>query len=78
MTGVLATGFAQEERRREYLRVWDQVARVPLFASLGVVTHEMLTGRTLRWNPDRQDFIGDPAASALLGRSYREPWKLEV
>jgi predicted dehydrogenase len=38
----------------------------------------MLTGRTLRWNPDRQDFIGDPAASALLGRSYREQWKLEV
>ena len=27
MTGVLATGFAQEERRREYLRVWEQVAR---------------------------------------------------
>ncbi len=38
MTGVLATGFAQEERRREYLRVWDQVTRVPIFASLGIVT----------------------------------------
>ena len=37
----------------------------------------MLTGRKLRWNPDAQDFIGDPGASALLGRSYREPWKLE-
>jgi predicted dehydrogenase len=38
----------------------------------------MLTGRKLRWNPEQQDFIGDPAASTLLGRSYREPWKLEA
>ena len=38
----------------------------------------MLTGRKLHWNPEQQDFIGDPAASALLGRSYREPWKLEI
>ena len=27
MTGILATGFAEEERRREYLRVWDQVTQ---------------------------------------------------
>jgi voltage-gated potassium channel len=38
MTGILATGFAEEERRREYLRVWDQVTRVPMFADLGTVT----------------------------------------
>ena len=38
MTGILATGFAEEERRREYLRVWDQVTRVPMFAELGTVT----------------------------------------
>ena len=45
MTGVLATGFAQEERRREYLRVWEQVARVPIFASLGVVTLSEIVGK---------------------------------
>ncbi len=45
MTGVLATGFAQEERRREYLRVWDQVSRVPIFASLGVVTLSEIVGK---------------------------------
>jgi len=38
LTGILATGFAEEERRREYLRVWDQVTRVPMFAELGTVT----------------------------------------
>lgn len=36
----------------------------------------MLTGRRIRWNPDTEEIIGDPAASALLGRSYREPWHL--
>ena len=54
MTGVLATGFAQEERRREYLRVWDQVARVPLFASLGVVTLSEIVGKLrTRYYPPR-------------------------
>jgi voltage-gated potassium channel len=38
MTGILATGFSEEERRREYLRVWDQVVKVPMFAELGTVT----------------------------------------
>jgi predicted dehydrogenase len=37
----------------------------------------MLTGRTIKWNPDKEEIIGDPGASALLGRSYREPWQLD-
>jgi len=36
----------------------------------------MLTGRRIRWNPDTEEISGDPGASALLGRSYREPWTL--
>lgn len=36
----------------------------------------MLTGRKIRWNPDTEEIIGDPSASALLGKSYREPWSL--
>jgi len=36
----------------------------------------MLTGRKIRWDPEREEIIGDPGASALLGRSYREPWTL--
>ena len=36
----------------------------------------MLTGRKIRWNPDTEEIIDDPGASALLGRSYREPWVL--
>lgn len=36
----------------------------------------MLTGRKIHWNPDTEEITGDPGASALLGRAYREPWVL--
>jgi hypothetical protein len=36
----------------------------------------MLTGRKIKWDPDKEEIIGDSQASALLGRSYREPWTL--
>ncbi len=32
--GILATGFAEELRRRDFTMVWQLVARVPLFADL--------------------------------------------
>jgi len=31
-------------------------------------------GRSLRWDPEKEDFIGDPEASAMLVRPYRKPW----
>ena len=36
----------------------------------------MLTGRKIKWDPAKEQIIGDAEASALLGRSYREPWVL--
>jgi voltage-gated potassium channel len=33
--GILATGFTQETRRREFLRTWDLVAKVPFFHDIG-------------------------------------------
>lgn len=33
--GILASGFAAEIRRRDFLRTWTLVARVPLFKQLG-------------------------------------------
>jgi len=36
----------------------------------------MLTRRKIKWDPENEKIIGDPEASALLGRSYREPWIL--
>jgi voltage-gated potassium channel len=54
MTGVLATGFSEEERRREYLRVWDQVTKVPMFTELGTVTlSEIVNKLRVRHYPPR-------------------------
>ena len=32
------------------------------------------TGRKLRWDPEKEDIIGDREASAYLERPYRKPW----
>ena len=34
-TGILATGFAAETRRDNFLRSWESVSKVPFFATLG-------------------------------------------
>lgn len=33
--GILASGYAQEMRRREFLKTWDLVAKVPFFRDIG-------------------------------------------
>jgi voltage-gated potassium channel len=33
--GILATGYFEETRRREFLRTWDLVAKVPFFHDVG-------------------------------------------
>jgi voltage-gated potassium channel len=35
LAGILATGFSQEVRRREFLRNWDLVKQVPIFHMIG-------------------------------------------
>ena len=34
----------------------------------------MQLSRTLHWDADKQDVIGDAEASKLLRRPYRAPW----
>jgi len=36
--GILATAFANEVRRREFLRNWDLIVKVPFFRELGAAT----------------------------------------
>jgi predicted dehydrogenase len=31
-------------------------------------------GRKLKWNPESEQILGDPEASAMLERPYRKPW----
>ena len=35
LAGILATGFAAEMKRRDFLRNWDLVAQVPIFHDVG-------------------------------------------
>jgi voltage-gated potassium channel len=37
-TGILATGFAAENRRHNFIQTWESLAKVPFFASLGPAT----------------------------------------
>jgi hypothetical protein len=32
-------------------------------------------GRQIRWDNDKEQILGDPAASLLLTKPYRAPWK---
>jgi predicted dehydrogenase len=34
--------------------------------------------RKVRWDPDKEDFLGDEEASALLSRKQREPYTIDV
>jgi predicted dehydrogenase len=36
----------------------------------------MTTGETIKWDPEKEEIIGNPRASKLLGRPYRQPWAL--
>jgi voltage-gated potassium channel len=43
-TGILATGFAAETRRDNFLKTWESVSKVPFFASLGPAAIADVTG----------------------------------
>jgi len=41
---------------------------------LGLIS--MLVGRKIRWDVENEQILNDPAATELLSRPYREPWRL--
>jgi predicted dehydrogenase len=43
---------------------------------LGVIALRL--GRKLRWDPAREEFVGDQEANAYLAREMRKPWTYEV
>ncbi len=43
-----------------------------------MANHAMLLGRKLRWDPEKEDFIGDEVASALIARPRRAPYDIEI
>ncbi|HUC70453.1 MAG TPA: cyclic nucleotide-gated ion channel [Stellaceae bacterium] len=61
--GILASGYAEELRRREFLRTWDLVAKVPFFRNVGASVIADVT-RLLR----ARDY---PARAVIVRRGER-------
>ena len=36
----------------------------------------MILRRTLKWDPETEQFPGDAEANRMLSRAYRAPWRL--
>ena len=36
----------------------------------------MRLGRKLRWDPDKEEFVGDAQANRMLSRPMRAPWQI--
>jgi len=60
--------------RRPAIAPCEAAHRSASIGHLGQIA--MLTGRRIKWNPEREEILDDPGATTLLGHSYREPWGL--
>lgn len=75
LAGILATGFAEVIKRREFTRIWELVARVPLFAELGAVAiADIVTRLRSRTYPEgsyvvRKGAPGDAMYFIVRGRA---------
>ena len=45
LAGILATGFSEEVKRREFVRVWELVGKVPFFSDVGAVAISDIVAR---------------------------------
>lgn len=62
--------------RKETVAPCEQAHRSITICHLGNIAMQL--GRDLKWDPKREQIIGDTAANAMLNRPYRAPWKLPV
>ena len=60
------------------LPVSDVFTHHRIVSSCHLCNIAMLLGRTLRWDPDREDFLSDEQASALVARPQRAPYTIEA
>ena len=60
--------------RKEPIAPIEVAYRAISVALLGEIA--MTTGQKIQWDPVKEEIIGNPAASRLLSRPYRQPWSL--
>ena len=73
---LMANFFAAVQDRK--LPISDVFTHHRAVSSCHLSNIAMLLRRKLRWNPKREDFVGDPQASALVSRPQREPYSITV
>ncbi len=70
--GILGDFLACVRSRELPFRDIEVAHRTVSVCHLGNICYWL--NRTLKWDPDTEDFIGDPEASRWVDRSKREPW----
>ncbi len=60
--------------RKEAITPIEPAHRAISVGLLGEIA--MTTGQKIYWDPEKEEIIGNQAASRLLGRPYRKPWSL--
>ncbi|MFM1769188.1 MAG: hypothetical protein RJA22_1717 [Verrucomicrobiota bacterium] len=60
------------EGRRSPTASIETAHRASVLPLLGMISWR--TGRSLQWDGDKEQIVGDPEASRLLSRPYRAPW----
>jgi predicted dehydrogenase len=60
--------------RRQTLAPAETAHRSASIGHLGQIA--MIVGRRIRWNPETETILNDPAASRLLSTPMRSPWRL--
>jgi hypothetical protein len=45
-----------------------------VLSHLGIIAYQLQ--RSLKWDPAKQEFVGDAEANRLRDRARREPWTL--
>ena len=72
--GLLGDFLHSVKTREKPFRDIEVAHRTATFAHLGNIASWI--GRPLRWDPVKEEIIGDPEASKWLDREMRAPWKI--
>jgi hypothetical protein len=56
----------------------DVVTHVRTMTSCHLCNINLMLGRDLKWDPEKEQFVDDEAATALMSRARREGFEIEV
>jgi predicted dehydrogenase len=69
----MADFLAAVRQRRQPVCVMSDAFKSTATVQLAMIAYE--TGSTVHWDADKLEIVDNPAAAALLQRTYRAPWQ---